>query len=92
MSNKFVVSFGNDIKIFDITKHERHAIFNALSNKDTTTPLLKEIIGVLRNNNVSSIYLIESDGETDDLAKYYDTSPNEFIYDVKIHGEKIYSR
>lgn len=92
MSNKFAVSFGNDIKIFDITKHEKHALFSALSSKDTTTPFLQEMIGVLRTNNVKSIYIIESDGTEEDLIDYYNKEPDEFIYDIKIYGEKIYSR
>lgn len=92
MSNNYIVAFSDSINIFDATRVERYELFNALRDKQETSPFFKSLANILRTKKVKSIYSIDSDGTIDDLMEYYNNDPTGFIIDVESDGEKIYSR
>lgn len=86
----YAIIIGNDVCILDISSIEKKCIMNTLSDKPM--PELNVITAMVRSNNVSSIYVIESDGTQEDLLEYMNENEDEFMETVKERGNKIYSR
>lgn len=86
----YMIMLGDDIQIFDITRMERHATMNVL--KDKPTNIVDGLSHIIRKNHVSSIYVIESDGNENDLLEFYNQNSGEFISTVKELGRCIYAK
>ena len=85
----YAIIFTDDIEIFNLTKIERKASINILSDLSTGYIFSGIFQFIIRNKN-SDIYVIESDGDINDLYDYYLDDPTDFTNTVKSVGKCLY--
>jgi len=88
----YMIMFGDTVEIVNVTKLERHSVMGVLKGKNVHHDIMLGMLHQFRTNNISSIYIIESEGDETILRTYYEENNSEFIETVQQVGRCIYAK